>query len=140
MTDQESTELRVDVGVLKSQITTIPTLCEKMDSVIDKLLAQHDKHIAKVYTDMDDRRKETDNDIKEIHNRIDTVIDKLQLSELRIMEELKDLRKDMKEHNEEENKSLEALMQWKWMIAGGIVVLSWLISHINYDTIQHLMK
>jgi seryl-tRNA synthetase len=140
MTDQESTELRVDVGVLKSQVTTITTLCEKMDSVIDKLIEQHDKHIAKVYTDMDNRRKETDSDIKEIHNRIDTVIEKLQLSELRIMEELKDLRKDMKEHNEEENKSLEALMQWKWMIAGGIVVISWLISHISYDTIQHLMK
>ena len=140
MTDQESNELRVDVGVLKSQVTTITSLCEKMDSVIHKLIEQHDKHIAKVYTDMDNRRKETDSDIKEIHGRIDTVIDKLQLSELRIMEELKDLRKDMKEHNEEENKALEALMQWKWMIAGGILVLSWLISHVHYDTIEHLLK
>ena len=140
MTEQESNELRVDVGVLKSQVSTITSLCEKMDSVIDKLIEQHDKHIAKVYTDMDDRRKETDSDIKEIHGRIDTVIDKLQLSELRIMEELKDLRKDMKAHNDEEDKALTALMQWKWMIAGGILVLSWLISHVHYDTIEHLLK
>ena len=89
---------------------------------------------------MDARRKETDSDIKEIHGRIDTVIDKLQLSELRIMDELKDLRKDMKAHNDDEDKALQALLQWKWMIAGGILVLSWLISHIHYDTIEHLLK
>jgi chromosome segregation ATPase len=140
MTESENNELRVDVGVLKSQVSTLTSLCGKMDTVIDKLIEQHDKHIAKVYTDMDARRKETDSDIKEIHGRIDTVIDKLQLSELRIMEELKDLRKDMKEHNDDEDKALQALLQWKWMIAGGILVLSWLISHIHYDTIEHLLK
>jgi hypothetical protein len=56
------------------------------------------------------------------------------------MEELKDLRKDMKAHNDDEDKALQALLQWKWMIAGGILVLSWLISHIHYDTIEHLLK
>jgi len=140
MTESESNELRIDVGVLKSQVSTLTTLCGKMDTVIDKLIEQHDRHIAKVYTDMDARRKETDSDIKEIHGRIDTVIDKLQLSELRIMEELKELGKEMKKAHEDEDKALTSLLQWKWMIAGGIIVLSWLISHIHYDTIEHLLK
>jgi Flp pilus assembly protein TadB len=140
MTDTEGNELRVDVGVLKSQVSTLTSLCGKMDTVIDKLIEQHDRHIAKVYIDMEERRKETDADIKEIHGRIDTVIDKLQLSELRIMDELKDLRKEMKDHNDKEKAALDALLEWKWMIAGGILVLSWLISHIHYDTIEHLLK
>jgi len=132
-------DIRVDVGVLKSQVSTLSTLCGKMDTVIEKLVEQHDRHITKVYIDMDARRKETDADIKEIHGRIDTVLDKMQQSELRLMEELKALRKDMKEHNEKEKQSLDALLQWKWMIAGGVLVLSWLLSHVNFDIMDKLL-
>jgi hypothetical protein len=100
-----------------------------MDAVIVKLNEQHDRHIAKVYTDMEQRRLETEGDIKEIHERIDTVLDKVQATELRVMEELKALRKDMQEHNTREKDQLDKLLQWKWMVAGGFLVLSWLISH-----------
>jgi hypothetical protein len=77
-------ELKVDVGVLKTQVLTLSTLCNKMDIVIEKLVDQHDRHIRKVYEDMDNRRKETDADIKEIHDRIDTVLYKMQSSEQRL--------------------------------------------------------
>jgi len=80
---------------------------------------------------MESRRKETESDIKELHERIDTVLDKVQASELRLMEELKSLRKEMQDHNNKEKESLDKLLQWKWMVAGGIVVISWLVSHIN---------
>jgi hypothetical protein len=128
-------DIRVDVGVLKTQVLTLSTLCSKMDQVIEKLVDQHDRHIAKVYDDIENRRLETDSDIKEIHDRIDTVLEKVQDSERRLMEEMKGLKKSMGEHSETSKLQFEKLNQWKWTIAGGILVISWLISHSNLDTI-----
>ena len=138
--DQNEVEIRVDVGILKTQVLTLSALCNKMDQVIEKLVDQHDRHIAKVYADMDQRRLETEKDIKEIHERIDTVLDKMQDSNEKIMDEFKHLRKEMASHNVKEKEALDKLLQWKWMVAGGIVVLSYLISHVNLDTIVNIAK
>jgi hypothetical protein len=46
----------------------------------------------------------------------------------------------MLEHNSKEKESLDKLLQWKWMVAGGILVLSWLISHTSFDTILGSLK
>ena len=133
-------DVQVDIGVLKTQVLTLSALCNKMDVVIEKLVDQHDRHIAKVYADMDQRRIETDKDIKEIDRRIDTVLQKMEDSNEKIMEEFKAIRKDMADHNKKEKESLDKLLEWKWMVAGGIIVVSYLISHVNLDTILHLAK
>ena len=137
---KDMVDVQIDVGVLKTQVLTLSALCNKMDLVIEKLVDQHDRHIAKVYADMDQRRLETEKDIKEIHERIDTVLDKMQDSNEKIMEEFKSLRKDMTDHNKKEKESLDKLLEWKWMVAGGIIVLSYLISHVNLDTLLRLAK
>jgi len=137
--DKEVVNLQIDVGVLKQQVSTLCTLCDKMDKVMEKLVDQHDRHIAKIYTDMDNRRLETEADIKEIHVRIDTVLDKLQDSELRLMDELKAMRKDMQDHNSKEKESLDKLLQWKWMVVGGVIAISWLVSHVNLETFSNLI-
>jgi len=136
--DKEVVGLQVDVGVLKQQVSTLCTLCDKMDKVMEKLVDQHDRHIAKIYTDMDNRRLETEADIKELHIRIDTVLDKLQDSEHRLMNELRAMRNDMQDHNSKEKESLDKLLQWKWMVVGGVIMLSWLVSHINLETFSAL--
>ena len=134
-----NTDVMIDVGVLKSQVSTITVLCGKMDVVIEKLVDQHDKHLIQVYKTMEDRRLETEDNIKEIHERIDTVLDKVQVTEFRIMDEIKSLRKDMQDHNKREKEALDSLLQWKWMIAGGILIMSWLISHLTPDIIAKLL-
>lgn len=134
------TDLKVDVGILKTQIVTITSLCTKMDLVIDKLVTQQEKYTTQIYQEMESRRAEKNTEIKEIHDRIDTVIDKVQITELRIMDEIKELRAEINRHNSTEKEALDKLNQWKWMIAGGIVALSWLISHINFDTIVKIFS
>ena len=111
-----------------------------MDQVIEKLVDQHDRHLVKVYENIDQRRKETDMDIKELHERIDVVLDKVQISEKTLLEEIQKLRADMQEHNTKDRQNIEQLLQWKWMIAGGIVVISWLLSHVKIDTILTGLK
>jgi chromosome segregation ATPase len=136
----EISEIKVDVGILKTQVLTLSALCNKMDQVIEKLVDQHDRHINKVYDTMDNQRKEKDDDISDIHERIDVVLDKMESSNKEIMEEFKSLRKDMSDHNKQEKDALDALLKWKWMLAGGIIAISWLISHVNPDTISKFIK
>jgi len=134
------TNIQVDVGILKTQIVTITLLCNKMDQVIEKLVDQHDRHIAKVYDDIDKRRLETDMDIKEIHGRIDDVLDKVQHTEKTLLDEIKGLRKEMQDHNTKQKEKLQQLLDWKWMIVGGIVVVTWLLSHVSPDIILGNIK
>lgn len=133
-------ELVSDVGKLKGQVEALTSIAGKLDIIIDKLVDQHDRHIAKVYTDMDNRRLETEKDIKEIHERIDTVLDKMQSTERSLSDKIDSLRDAITTHNREEQKQLQLILQWKWMVAGGILVFSWLLSHVNFDTIAKLMN
>ena len=133
-------ELVGDVGKLKGQVEALTSIAGKLDLIIDKLVDQHDRHIAKVYMDMENRRLETEKDIKEIHERIDTVLDKMQSTEKSLSSKIDSLRDAITTHNKEERKQLDALIQWKWMVAGGILVLSWLLAHVKVDTIAKLMN
>ena len=129
-----------DVGVLKGQVAALTSIATKLDVIIDKLVDQHDRHIAKVYDDMEARRIETEADIKEIHDRIDMVLEKVQTTEKSILAKIEDLRTCIDKHNAKEKETLDKLLQWKWMIVGGIVVVTWLISHVNLDILGHLTK
>lgn len=137
-------DLKVDVEVLKTQVSNITDLCKKMDSVIEKLVANHDRMVNQIYDDMNERKKDTVNDVKELHSRITTVdrnlSDKIELTERRIMDEIKSLREDIAEHNKVEDRELKKILEWKWMAAGGIVVLAWVFSHVNIDVLSKLFN
>lgn len=124
-----------DVGILKGQVAALGNVASKLDVIMDRIVDQHDRHMTKVYTDMENRRLETEGDIREIHDRIDMVLEKVQTTEKSILEKIESLRDCVTEHNREEKKQLDQLLQYKWMIAGGILVLSWLISHVKPDTL-----
>lgn len=135
-------DMKVDVGVLKTQVATITQLCDKMDKVIDRLVDNHDQMVNQIYNDMDKRKQDTVADIKELHSRITTVdrnlSDKLELTERRIMDEIKSLRDDIAEHNKKEDSELKKILEWKWMAAGGIIVLAWIFSHVNLEMLGKL--
>jgi hypothetical protein len=129
--------LKVEVGVLKEKVNTLVDLCEKMDRVIEKLSDNNSSVVNQIYKDMDKRKEDTVNDIKELHSRITTtdrnLSDKIELTERRIMDEIKSLRDHITEHNQKEDEELKSLTQWKWMVAGGVVVVAWIISNIKLE-------
>lgn len=135
-------DLKVDVEVLKTQVSNITHLCEKMDTVIEKLVDNHDRMVNQIYDDMNKRKEDTVQDIKELHSRITTVdrnlSDKIELTERRIMEEIKALHSTIDKHNAKEDEDLKKIFQWKWMIAGGVIVLAWLIANIKIDVLLKL--
>ena len=135
-------ELKIDVEVLKEKVDNIAHLCSKMDQVIEKLVDNHDRIVTQIYNDMEQRKRDTVEDVKELHSRITTVdrnlSDKIELTERRIMDEIKSLRHAMDAHNKKEDEDLKKISQWKWMIAGGVVVLAWLISNVNMTVLTKL--
>ena len=133
------TKIKVDVEVLKTQVVTMTSLCTKMDTVIGKLVEQQEKYTAQIYKDMENRRVEKNTEIKEIHDRIDTVIDKVQITELRIMDEIKELRKELLKKNESDSRKVDNLSQSKWMIIGGIIAVAFIISRAA-ELVGHLTK
>lgn len=142
--EQDCLEMKVDVGVLKQQVLTLTQLCNKMDAVIEKLSDNQVKMNEDIYSDMDKKKTETVNDIKELHSRITTVdrnlCDKIELTERRIMEEIRDLRKHITDHNEKEDKDIKKILEWKWMAAGGIIVFVWIATNVNFTVLGNLFK
>lgn len=140
--DNTAVELKVDVEVLKQQVLTLTQLCNKMDTIIEKLIDNNDRLTTQIYQDMDKRKQDTATDIKELHSRITTVdrnvSDKIELTERRIMEEIKSLREDIAEHNKKEDDELRKIMEWKWMAAGAIIVLAWIMSNIKIEMLGKL--
>lgn len=140
--DQDEVNLKVDVSVLKEKVSTLTILCDKMDRVIEKLADSQLDLTSQIYKDMDRRKEETTGDIKELHSRITTVdrnlSDKIELTERRIMDEIKSLRDHITEHNQKEEDNMKTLTQWKWMIAGGVIILAWVISNIKFESLVKL--
>ena len=137
-----SVEVKIDVEVLKEKVDNITHLCAKMDQIIEKLVDSQDRIVTQIYNDMEQRKRDTVEDVKELHSRITTVdrnlSDKIELTERRIMDEIKSLRHAMDAHNKKEDEDLKKISQWKWMIAGGVVVLAWLISNVNMTVLAKL--
>ncbi len=140
--DQDEVNLKVDVSVLKEKVSTLTILCDKMDRVLEKLADSQLDLSSQIYKDMDKRKEETIGDIKELHSRITTtdrnLSDKIELTERRIMDEIKSLRDHITEHNQKEDDDMKTLTQWKWMIAGGVIILAWVISNIKFESLVKL--
>jgi predicted RNase H-like nuclease (RuvC/YqgF family) len=142
--EQVEVDIKVDVSVLKEKVSTLTDLCNKMDRVIEKLTDNQTALANQIYNDMDKRKEDTVSDIKELHSRITTVdrnlSDKIELTERRIMDEIKSLREHITAHNDKEDEDIKKLSQWKWMVAGGVVVLAWIISNIKLDQLVKLFN
>jgi acetate kinase len=131
--EKDCIEAKIDIGILKSQVSMLTQLCDKMDKVIEKIVDQQDGIVNQIYNDMEKRKTDTNSDIKELHSRITTVdrnlSDKLELTERRIMEKIESLQSQIAEHNKKEDREIKKILEWKWMAAGGIIVVVWILSN-----------
>lgn len=137
--NDDNVNIRVDVGVLKTQVNTLTSLCQKMDTVIEKIVNQQEKYNLQIYQEMENRRQEKNAELKEVHDRIDTVIDKVQITELRIMDEIKQLKLQIEKNNKREQEALAKVNQWRWSLGGAVAVIIWLISSEGSGIISKLI-
>jgi uncharacterized coiled-coil protein SlyX len=107
MVDFESrlSKLETDVAAMREKVSFFTVIYEKFDKTLDKL---------------DERTIE---DKKELQAMMDDLRTDL-------LAELKAMREDMSRQHEIENKKIEDLNRWRWIVMGGAAVIGWIFSKV----------
>jgi uncharacterized coiled-coil protein SlyX len=107
MVDFESrlSKLETDVAAMREKVSFFTVIYEKFDKTLDKL---------------DERTIE---DKKELQAMVDNLRTDL-------LAELKAMREDMTRQHEIENKKIEDLNRWRWIVMGGAAVIGWIFSKV----------
>lgn len=158
---------RVEIELLKKDVSMLTTLCEKFDKTIDKMqdiahnlsrmvslqeqrIENQEESTKELQGIVEMRRIEHNNDIKELHSRITTVnrelSDKIEETEKTILQELHEIRKEIQDSHKKEStenpsllKRLESIESWKYMMMGGIVVITWVLAKADIGAIFKLI-
>jgi len=156
MEQAQMKDLQTEVAVLKRDINQFGVLFTKLDVTIEKigdvsnniskLLAVHEQRLD-ILNNMDKQledkivkqRDDIASDIKELHTRIT-------MNNEHLLKALNEAEKSIKTHIDSEHirqdkeirkveEKIDSLEKWKWFVIGGAVVIGWLISHINIDSL-----
>ena len=105
MVDFESrlNKMETDLAAVKEKISFFNVIYEKFDKTLDKL---------------DERQIE---DRKEINEMMAVLQDN-------IMKEIKTLRDEMQRQHQIENKKIDELNKWRWIVMGAAAIVGWIIS------------
>lgn len=143
---------RIEIELLKKDVTTMSALLEKFDTTIDKMqeiasslskmvslqeqrLENQEKITSEVQSILEMRRLEHNNNIKDIYNRINTVnkelTDKIEDTEKTILTELQAIRAKLENDKQSFGSRLTSVEMWKYTVVGGIILISFIIGNIS---------
>lgn len=104
--------LQVELGVLKEKVSFFNVIYGKFDLTLGKIQEM-----------IENRRYESNEDIKEVY-------DKLTISENRIMAEINKFREEMKASSAEQQKRLAEIDKWRWVVVGAAGAIGWFLNKI----------
>ena len=112
--DKDINDLKVEVSALKEKVSFFNVIYGKFDDTLGK--------VEKL---MEDRRNETNQDLRDVYQKI-------QDTENKIMEEIRNLKTEMVTQRDAEqnkmNNKIESLDKWRWQMMGGAAVVGFLLS------------
>ena len=141
MSDLE--KLKTEIALLKKDAKTGELIHQRLEIAIDKLseivisckqmLAQQEQKLTRaeqtdddIFITLESRRKEWDNDLKELHSRITTNTRELREhqvhSENKMLNEIRMVRTQLSER-------VGVLEKWRWLIIGGSIILGLMMSN-----------
>jgi len=150
---------RIEIELLKKDVTTMAALLEKFDTTIDKMqeiasslsrmvslqeqrIETQERITQEVQGLLEMRRQEHHENIKDVYNRINTVnrelTDKIEDTEKVILDEIKKLREELNKNKEGIGNRLGQIEMWKYGIVLVVVVLAWIAGQA--DLLDHLIK
>ncbi len=123
-------ELIKDIAVLKAEKDTSTQVHQRLDDAITRLtdisagiksmLAVHEEKLRRVDTSQDDlfsiledRRREWEDDLKDLHSRIST--------------QSRDLREAIDQVTNRLDSRVGVLERWRWLIIGGAILLGFIL-------------
>ena len=141
MSDLE--KLKTKVALLEKDAQSAELIHQRLEVAIEKLtditvslksmLIQQETKLAKaeetdndIFITLESRRKEWDNDLKELHSRITTNTRELRehqiISENKMLNEMRAIRTQL-------DSRVAVLEKWRWIIVGGSIIVGLLISN-----------
>ena len=135
--------LKTEIALLKKDAKTGELIHQRLEIAIDKLseivisckqmLAQQEQKLAKaeqtdddIFITLESRRKEWDNDLKELHSRITTNTRELRDNqyqlESKLLNEIRMVRTQLSER-------VGVLEKWRWVIIGGSIIIGLMMSN-----------
>ena len=142
MSDNQHTDIRVQLESLRKDIENSTSIQSRLDTAIDKLtdvstsiksmLAVHEEKIQRqeqVDDILFDKLKARQDEITHIQKDL---TDSIELSEKRLLCEIKTIRNDIGDR-------VSMLEKWKWLILGGSVVVGWILSK-NFTYIVSMLS
>lgn len=144
----DEVENRIEIELLKKDVTTMSALLEKFDTTIDKMqeiatslsrmvslqeqrLETQETVTKEMQSILEMRRVETNNNIRDIYNRINTVnkelTDKIEDTEQAILAELQKLREELKTEDKGLGNRLAQIEFWRYAVIGGVAIVAWIV-------------
>ena len=135
--------LKTDIALLKKDAKTGELIHQRLEVAIEKLsdigisckqmLSQQQTRLERaeqtdddIFITLESRRKEWDNDLKELHSRITTNSRELRehqvQSENKMLTEIRAVRTQLSER-------VGVLEKWRWLIIGGSIILGLMMSN-----------
>ena len=136
-------KIQTKIALLEKDAKTGEQIHRRLEIAIDKLsdcaislkgmLAQQEQKLTKaeqtdedIFITLESRRKEWDNDLKELHARITTNTKELRehqiQSENNMLNELRHMRQQLSER-------VGVLEKWRWLIIGGAIIIGLMMSN-----------
>ena len=143
MSENELNEIQTKIALLEKDAKTGEQIHRRLEIAIDKLsdcaislkgmLAQQEQKLAKaeqtdddIFITLESRRKEWDNDLKELHSRITTNSRELREHQVRseqtMLNELRAMKSQLSER-------VGVLEKWRWLIIGGSIIIGLMMSN-----------
>lgn len=137
-----------DIKVLQTVVAKMDETIEKLSEstyTVSKLLAVHDERINNLEKDSDDTNKELKDLTDKMEKNTREILKEMTHMEERIEDKIEDAKdKSSEQHTALSNKvdkldsRLNELEKWRWYIAGGIALVSFLVA--NSSTILSVVK
>ena len=141
MSDLE--KLKTDIALLKKDAKSGELIHHRLEVAVDKLteitislkgmIAQQEQKLTRaeqtdddIFITLESRRKEWDNDLKELHSRITT--NSRELREFQIQSENKMLN-EVRMVRTQLSERVGVLEKWRWVIIGGSIIIGLMMSN-----------
>ena len=143
-------KIQTKIALLEKDAKTGEQIHRRLEIAIDKLsdcaislkgmLAQQEQKLTKaeqtdedIFITLESRRKEWDNDLKELHSRITTNTKELRehqiQSENNMLNELRHMRQQLSER-------VGVLEKWRWLIIGGSIIIGLMMSNPSGNILE----
>ena len=98
-------KIETEVAAMREKVSFFSVIYEKFDKTLDRL---------------DERTIEDKRELQAMMDNLRTDL----------LDEMKAMRDDMARQHEIENKKIEDLNRWRWIVMGGAAVVGWIVSKI----------